>query len=81
MMDIEISEMDADGNIRVVSEEEIKERTRNKFFTWITKVGELAGWSREEIAGRLEDPCWFFCFDDGMKPEEALAEAKSKGVV
>ena len=80
-MDIEYSEMDLDGNIKRVSEEELKERAKNKFFTWITEVGKLAGWSSDETADRVEDPSWFYCFDDGMRPEDALAEARSKGVV
>lgn len=68
-----------DGSVTSLTEENLKKR--NEFFTWITAVGGIAGWSKDEIAQRVSDPSWFFCFDDGMTPEQALAEAKSKGVV
>jgi hypothetical protein len=37
--------------------------------------------SDDKKADLVEDLSWFFCFDDGMSPEEAVEEAKSKGVV
>ena len=27
------------------------------------------------------DPSWYFCYDDGMTPAEAVAEARRKGIV
>ncbi len=75
------TEIDAEGNMIELTEEELKVRLRNNFFKWFTEVSRLAGWSHEETGKRIKDPSWFFCFDDGMKPEYALEEARSKGVV
>lgn len=50
------------------------------FFPWVAKCCEIAGWSLED--GRYlmpeYDPSWFFCFDDGMAPEQAVEEYRSK---
>ena len=81
MANIEYHEIKEDGSVEEVSMEELKKRAMHRFFTWLKKVGELAGWSTEETAKRVEDPSWFYCYDDGMKPEDAVAEAKSKGVI
>ncbi len=78
---IEYTEIAADGTSRTVSMEELKKRARNKWFTWITAVGKIVGWSREEIAANVNDPNWFGCFDDGMSPEDAVTEARRKGIV
>ena len=54
-----------------------------RFFSWVVECCALLGWRREE-GERLfpgADPSWFFCYDDGMSPEEAVAEAVRKGVV
>lgn len=52
-----------------------------KYFEWIAKVCELLGWAKEDGVKIVEDPNWFGCWDDGMTPEDAVAEAKTKGVV
>ena len=76
-----IQEIDINGNVTELTEEDLKVRLRNNFFKWFSEVQKLAGWSNEETGKRIENPSWFFCFDDGMKPEYALEEARSKGVV
>ena len=78
---IEYTEIDVDGNLVNLTEEELRTRARNAFFTWIHKVGEICGWSNEETADRISDRSWFFCYDDGMSPEAAVAEAKTHGIV
>lgn len=80
-MDMRYTEIDANGNVTELTEEDLKARLRDSYFEWFTEVSKLAGWSREEVGKRIKDPCWFFCFDDGLKPESALEEARNKGVV
>lgn len=50
------------------------------FFEWVVKCCELLGLSKEEGEKLLpeNDPCWFYCYDDGMTPEAAVAEYKHK---
>lgn len=53
---------------------------RLTFFEWVVKCCELLGLSKEEGEQLLpeNDPCWFYCYDDGMTPEAAVAEYKHK---
>lgn len=48
------------------------------FFIFIKRSGELLGMDAEEAASLIDDPSWFFCYDDGLTPEQAVAEYKSK---
>ena len=47
-----------------------------RFFLWVAKCCKLLG--KDKSYGRnmmpSEDPSWYFCFDDGLKPEEAVAK-------
>jgi hypothetical protein len=51
---------------------------RRRFFRFIQECGKLLGKSDEETADLLKDPSWFFCFDDGMAPEDAVQEYREK---
>ena len=51
---------------------------RDQFFTFIRECGKLLGKNDKETASLLEDPSWFFCFDDGMTPREAVNEYLQK---
>lgn len=55
----------------------------SRFFDWVEACTALLGWPLEQGVEMLpeNDPCWFFCYDDGMSPEEAVREAISKGIV
>lgn len=46
------------------------------YFNWIAEVCRLMNQPKEYGANLVEDPSWFGCWDDGMTPEEALAEYK-----
>lgn len=48
---------------------------------WIFGVVKELGITPEEGEHYFRDPNWFFCYDDGMTPSEAIAEARSKGVL
>jgi hypothetical protein len=80
-MNINYSEIDASGDVRQVSEEELRKRLAEKWYAWLTEVGRIAGWSPEKTADHVNDPNWFACFDDGMSAKEAVDEARSKGVI
>ena len=80
-MTIEITMIDGDGNAEEISLEEYEKRGREKFFAWLKQVGGILGYNLEETAKLVNDISWFFCYDDGMTAEEAVAEARSKGVV
>jgi len=56
---------------------------KNKFFEWVAEVCKELGWEIKEGAKLMpsEDPSWWFCYDDGMTPKEAVAEAVKHGVV
>jgi len=54
-----------------------------KYFTWIKQCRELLGKTStesdgEEFVAMCNDISWFGCFDDGMTPEQAVAEYKQK---
>lgn len=49
----------------------------NKFFKYTRKCAILLEiYDADEQAKLLNDPSWFFCFDDGLTPEEAVEEFK-----
>lgn len=52
-----------------------------RYFKWIADVCALLGWEKAEGADLVEDVSWFGCFDDGMSPSAAVAEAKARGVL
>jgi hypothetical protein len=72
---IEITEVNAKGEFVNVTMEELKERHKRKYFSWLKEVGELAGWTEEETAAHVNDINFFGCFDDGMSAEATVAEA------
>lgn len=45
-----------------------------KYFVWIKECGDLMGKNTEDTADLVEDPNWFGCYDDGMKPVDAVRE-------
>ena len=51
---------------------------RERFFRFIQECGKLLGKNDKETAELLKDPSWFFCFDDGMTPENAVQEYREK---
>lgn len=51
---------------------------RLEFFTFIRECGKILEKTDEETAKLLEDPSWFFCFDDGMTPQDAVIEYLQK---
>jgi hypothetical protein len=46
------------------------------FFIFIKRSGELLGMDAEEAACLIDDPSWFFCYDDGLTAEQAVAKYK-----
>lgn len=54
--------------------EALKKAHQEKFFRFIRECGKLLGKTDEETAKLVEDPSWFFCFDDGLTPELAVRE-------
>lgn len=56
-----------------------------RYFTFIKTCAELLGITEpEKQANLLEDPSWYFCFDDGLTPEQAVKEyqeSKKENVV
>lgn len=53
----------------------------DKYFEWIAGCCKELNWDISEGKILVEDVNWFGCWDDGMTPKEAVAEAISKGVV
>ena len=53
------------------------------FFQWVADCCDLLGRSIEDGEAMMphNDPCWYFCYDDGMTPAGAVAEAIRKGAV
>lgn len=49
-----------------------------KFFEWVSECCKELGWPIEKGKFLVEDPSWFFCYDDGMTPKEAVKECLSK---
>lgn len=74
-------EVQPDGSVITVSEAELQQRLQDRWFSWLFEVGRIAGWTVDQTADRVNDVSWFGCFDDGMTPQQAYDEAKSKGVV
>jgi hypothetical protein len=54
---------------------------KKHYYEWIAEVCVLLGKPKEYGAELVQDVNWFGCWDDGMSAEDAVAEAKSKGVV
>lgn len=52
-----------------------------RYYKWIANVCGVLKWDVMKGADLIADPSWFYCYDDGMTPEEAVAEAVSKGVL
>ncbi len=45
---------------------------RDQFFTFIRECGKILGKNDEETSKLLDDQSWFYCFDDGMTPQETV---------
>lgn len=59
--------------------EELRASHQDRFFRWVRECAKLLGIVGTEKEPLLvEDRSWFFCFDDGMTPEQAVAEYRSK---
>ncbi len=54
-----------------------------RFYDWIESCCNLLGWSTEQGVQLTPevDPCWYWCYDDGMSPEMAVAEAIRAGAI
>ena len=50
-------------------------RVQDRFFSWIYECSKILGVAGESL---VEDPSWYWCYDDGMTPEEATEEYKEK---
>jgi hypothetical protein len=52
-----------------------------RFFRWIVECCELLGWPASAGENMLpeKDPCWFFAFDDGVSPHQAVSHYKTFG--
>jgi len=42
-----------------------------RYMEWINKVATLLD---KDVEALKEDDCWYWCFDDWMRPEDAVAE-------
>jgi hypothetical protein len=51
---------------------------RERFFTFVKQCGQLLGLDDEQTAKLLNDSSWFFCFDDGMTPEQSVEAFKAR---
>lgn len=47
---------------------------RNQFFMFIRECGKLLAKNDEETSKLLDDPSWYYCFVDGMTPQESVKE-------
>jgi hypothetical protein len=52
-----------------------------KYYEWIAEVCKVLGKPIEYGEKLAIDVNWFTCWDDGMSPEGAVNEARSKGVI
>lgn len=55
-----------------MDEAAMREALKNRFFTFLRECGRLLGKDDNQTAELIEDPSWFFCFDDGLTPTEAV---------
>lgn len=56
--------------------DQLRAAHRDRFFRFIKECGELLGIDQNATAKLVEDPCWFYCFDDGFTPAEAVKKYK-----
>lgn len=61
-----------------INEEAMKKALQDRFFTFIRECGKLLGKNDEETAKLVDDPSWFYCFDDRLTPQEAVNEYLQK---
>jgi hypothetical protein len=59
--------------------------TMNRYFGWLKRVRELLDKASgpddaDDFLKMANYVSWFGCFDDGMTPEQAVAEFKRKGM-
>jgi hypothetical protein len=58
--------------------EAVEKAYRERYFRYIKTCAELLGITDPEKQGALiEDRSWFFCFDDRLTPEQAVAEYRA----
>lgn len=50
----------------------------DKFYEWIADCCKELGWPIEKGCILIEDDSWYWCYDDGMTPEEAVKECLDK---
>ena len=50
----------------------------SRYFEWIAECCNELGWPIEKGADLLKDNSWYWCFDDGMTPKEAVKECLEK---
>ena len=53
----------------------------SKYFEWTADVCKLMGKPLEYGNELVKDPNWFGCWDDRMTPQQAIDEARSKGII
>ncbi len=68
-------------NVLEIDPEELKKIHRELWFMWLKDVCVLLDKPSTYGIELMKDMSWFYCFDDGLSPAQAVAEARSKGVV
>ena len=51
---------------------------KRRFFEWVSECCKELGWPIEKGIFMVTDSSWYFCYDDGMTPKEAVEECLSK---
>lgn len=64
-----------------MSMDKLVEIARDKYFSWVADVSKVIGINPKDAGWIVQDVSWFYCYDDGMTPEEAVAEAREKGII
>jgi len=64
-----------------VEEDPLDTEIHRQYFKWIANVCGVLKWDIMKGADLIGDPSWFYCYEDGLTPEEAVQEAISKGVL
>lgn len=49
-----------------------------KFFSWLAEVCAELDKPAEFGVELVEDESWYFCYDDGLTPQQAVKEFKGK---
>lgn len=59
----------------------MKDESKTLYYAWFKDCMEIMGASEKQHDKLFENSHWWYCYDDGLSPKEAVAEFKKNNGV